>query len=92
MPDIQLRPGDLVQHTTLLDMTWLPRPGQTPADRPPQRYVVTTLLRLGVRLQAVDWVGHPTGEGLLLGHEQLSQTVHAAASEPGTGNCRSMAP
>jgi hypothetical protein len=80
VPTPRIRPGDLVAHVSLRDHDWAPGPGQTHADRPPQRYVVMALLRLGIRMQAVGENGQPTGEVLLLGYEHIAQTVHAIAS------------
>jgi hypothetical protein len=80
VPNSKIQPGDLVEHTSLPDLTWAPGPGQGEQDRPRQRYVVMALLRLGIRIQAVSETGQPTGEVLLLGYEHVARAVHAAAS------------
>jgi len=80
VPTSRIQPGDFVEHVSLRDHDWAPGPGQSHADRPPQRYVVMALLRLGIRMQAVGENGQPTGEVLLLGYEHIAQTVHAIAS------------
>lgn len=79
MSATRLRPGDLVQYASLPERGWVPGPGQWPADAPRQRYVVMAVLRMGVRLQAVNGAGRPTGEVLLLGYEHLDATVCADA-------------
>jgi hypothetical protein len=80
VPALTIQPGDFVEHVCLRDHDWAPGPGQTNRDRPPQRYVVMALLRLGIRIQAVSETGQPTGEVVLLGYEHVARTVHAAAS------------
>jgi hypothetical protein len=80
VPNSKIQSGDFVEHVSLRDHDWAPGPSQRHRDRPPQRYVVTALLRLGIRIQAVSVTGEPTGEVLLLGSEHIASTVHAAAS------------